>query len=697
VPTGLGADTPDIHVRDVKVTWTASTDDVGVTGYAVYRRRIDPSAATKPAFTMIAGAGANATSYTDAGVAAGTYEYTVDATDSAGNRSAKPTEQSVVVANDPPTGTHQLIAFPARDFLSTSGYAPNTKYSFALLRNNKVFATSSTATSDATGVVEVNHPGGACWNTVTPNVQPGDVVRIVGPDGVADQTTVAGITSERPIVTAIDAVTGGGTVEVHGTANDGTGKQIPVDQIEQRLVANRDLFDINGRRTVRAGGAGTDGALSYDSATSLRWTATYRFQTPDDLARAAGGTSTSGKVFVGSESRLLWLGRTPAAGNEQTIYENGPGVVGGPAGVVGCVEGAPEAPVPGATLSAAPTFPTTAVGATSVAQTVRLTNSGGAPLHVDRAYIAGLNPGDFTVTANGANDATVAPGASVTVSVAFKPTAAGTRQANLSFADDAANTTDQTVALVGSTPAATNPTATAPVQSLAAVTDTLNVLTPLANSTIPVDIKWSGTGSSFQLQMASGPSVASLGAFKDMPLSVATDTSARVRLALGPANGNAYQFQVRSCSGAVCSAWTQGPKFLLEPRDDPNALKGTWTTVAVAGAYGGFVKRASTSATATIVPAVTYTVSGNAVWVGTRGPDQGLAQVQVDNGTPQVIDLYAPTFQTGQLVWARDALAPGTHTVTVTVLGKKSPQNPGSCNTGAKCAQVDVDMAALLR
>ena len=40
---------------------------------------------------------------------------------------------------------------------------------------------------------------------------------------------------------------------------------------------------------------------------------------------------------------------------------------------------------------------------------------------------------------------------------------------------------------------------------------------------------------------------------------------------------------------------------------------------------------------------------------------------------------------------------PGTHTVTLTVLGKKSPLNPGACNTGAKCAQVDVDMATLIR
>jgi hypothetical protein len=97
------------------------------------------------------------------------------------------------------------------------------------------------------------------------------------------------------------------------------------------------------------------------------------------------------------------------------------------------------------------------------------------------------------------------------------------------------------------------------------------------------------------------------------------------------------------------------------------------------------------------VPAVTFTVRGNTAWVSTRGPDQGLAQVQVDNGTPQVVDLYAPTVQVGQIVWARDALPVGPHTVTITVLGKRSSLNPGACNTGAKCAQVDVDLTSIIK
>jgi hypothetical protein len=87
----------------------------------------------------------------------------------------------------------------------------------------------------------------------------------------------------------------------------------------------------------------------------------------------------------------------------------------------------------------------------------------------------------------------------------------------------------------------------------------------------------------------------------------------------------------------------------------------------------------------------------HAAWVSTLGPDQGLAQVQVDNGKAEVVDLYSPTVQPRRVVWARDGLAAGTHTVTVTVLGKKSALNPGACNTGAKCAQVDIDASVMIK
>ena len=74
-PTGLQATT--VASSSVSLGWSASTDDVGVTGYTVYRNG-----------SRIATTGSQPTSYTDTSVTASTsYSYTVDAFDAAGNHS----------------------------------------------------------------------------------------------------------------------------------------------------------------------------------------------------------------------------------------------------------------------------------------------------------------------------------------------------------------------------------------------------------------------------------------------------------------------------------------------------------------------------------------------------------------------------------------------------------------------------------
>jgi hypothetical protein len=453
VPTGVtAATTPDIHGRDVTVAWAASTDDTAVAGYSVYRNGV--KVATVNDVTL---------AYVDRNPGTGTYAYTVDAFDSAGNRSAQSAPAATaVVANDPPVAPHSLIAFPARDFISATGYTPGATYTFSLIRVGQTY-TSASFQADATGLIEVNHPGGTCWNVNTPDMRPGDVIRITDANGVADQTTVANVTAERPIATAA------GTVVIHGTAADANGNPIPVDQLDQRLIANRDAFDRNGRRTLRAGAAG-DGTLTYDAPGSIRWTATYTGLSSNDVVRAVGGTTTSagnvpvGTVFTGSESRILWLGRAPLALTETTIFENGPGVLGGPSN--------PPCTAPAETPVAAVSFTPASVAfantqflpapvATSAASTVTFSNGGGAPMRITNIYLAGLNPGDFARAGGScptAFPAVLANGASCTVTVTFKPTALGLRQASVSFTDNAANTTDQSVALTGTGVDNTNPT-----------------------------------------------------------------------------------------------------------------------------------------------------------------------------------------------------------------------------------------------
>ncbi|MFC8451105.1 cellulose binding domain-containing protein, partial [Kitasatospora sp. NPDC057223] len=78
----------------VSLSWTASTDNVGVTGYDVYR------GATKVGSTT------GATTYTDSGLTAATaYSYTVKARDLAGNVSAASNSVTVTTATSGGTGS----------------------------------------------------------------------------------------------------------------------------------------------------------------------------------------------------------------------------------------------------------------------------------------------------------------------------------------------------------------------------------------------------------------------------------------------------------------------------------------------------------------------------------------------------------------------------------------------------------------
>ena len=84
VPTGLAV--TGTTSTSVSLSWTASTDAVGVTGYDVYRAAVKVATAT-------------GTTYTDTGLMASTaYSYTVVAFDAAGNRSAASTPLSVTTA-----------------------------------------------------------------------------------------------------------------------------------------------------------------------------------------------------------------------------------------------------------------------------------------------------------------------------------------------------------------------------------------------------------------------------------------------------------------------------------------------------------------------------------------------------------------------------------------------------------------------
>ena len=197
---------------------------------------------------------------------------------------------------------HSIFVFPQRDFFSST-VSPGDAMTARLLRSGVVIGTAH-GTADGTGLFEVNHPGGVCWDNFTPDLLPGDTVELFtnGSATATDSHTVANVFATAAVQT------GTNTIEVHGTAQDAIGNPLPIAQISQRMISKGGLFG-NGRRTLRAPG---DGALQYDLPGSINWTATYNL------------TAADMSLALASETRIMWL----VGVTESTIYEVG--VAGGP-------------------------------------------------------------------------------------------------------------------------------------------------------------------------------------------------------------------------------------------------------------------------------------------------------------------------------------------------------------------------------
>jgi Abnormal spindle-like microcephaly-assoc'd, ASPM-SPD-2-Hydin len=86
------------------------------------------------------------------------------------------------------------------------------------------------------------------------------------------------------------------------------------------------------------------------------------------------------------------------------------------------------------------TFPDQFVGQT-VGAGVTITNSGQTDLNVGSVGIVGLNPSDFTIRTNGCSGISVAPAGTCAISLGFTPTAGGSRNATLTLASNAPQST----------------------------------------------------------------------------------------------------------------------------------------------------------------------------------------------------------------------------------------------------------------
>jgi chitodextrinase len=145
VPTGLSATA--VSQSQVNLSWTASTDNVGVTGYKVYRNGTQVGTTTT-------------TSYQDTGLTAGTtYNYTVAAYDAAGNVSAQSTAAAATTqAPDTtppsvPAGLSATAVSSTQINLSWTASTDNVGVTgYDVYRNGTQVGTTTTTTYQDTGL-----------------------------------------------------------------------------------------------------------------------------------------------------------------------------------------------------------------------------------------------------------------------------------------------------------------------------------------------------------------------------------------------------------------------------------------------------------------------------------------------------------------------------------------------------------------
>jgi len=146
VPGGLIATASG--ASQVNLTWTAATDNVGITAYQVYR-----DGGTTPLTTL-----GNVTSYSDTGLTAGTtYSYTVAACDAAGNCSLQSAPTTATTSAATPTLSSIAVSCPTTIVSGQTGACTaNASYSdgtSAAVTPTWSVALGSAATIDATGTI----------------------------------------------------------------------------------------------------------------------------------------------------------------------------------------------------------------------------------------------------------------------------------------------------------------------------------------------------------------------------------------------------------------------------------------------------------------------------------------------------------------------------------------------------------------
>jgi chitodextrinase len=223
VPTGLKATA--ISTSQVNISWTASSDNVAVAGYKVYKNG-----------NLVATI--SATSYSDTGLAASTsYTYAVSAYDSAGNVSGQSASVSATTQALPdtqapsvPTGLTAIAVSSSQINLSWTASADNKGVTgYKVYRNGTQIATATSTSYSNTGL--------AALTTYIYTISAYDAA-----GNVSGQSASVSATTQTPPDTQVPAVPAG----MQATA-------ISTSQINLSWTASSDNVGVAGYKVYRNG------------------------------------------------------------------------------------------------------------------------------------------------------------------------------------------------------------------------------------------------------------------------------------------------------------------------------------------------------------------------------------------------------------------------------------------------------------
>lgn len=164
----------------------------------------------------------------------------------------------------------------------------------------------------------------------------------------------------------------------------------------------------------------------------------------------------------------------------------------------------------------------------------------------------------------------------------------------------------------------------------------------------------------------------------------ATSRSVTVTVA---SSANRFRVRATDSRGAVGS-WTEGTPFtftLAQQTAATFAPSANWTNVTRSDLSGGTTRWAKNAGST-----ATYTFTGNQIaWIATNASNLGKAEVYLDNIKVATVDLYGSSVITRKVMFSRNGLGSGSHTLEIRVLGSR--RSSSSAN------YVDVDAFVSIR